>query len=116
MRRLVPVLMDLGVIDDADEAWVAAGYLPEGYKVVKETDVFGYSLEPPENFADWPQELQEALAYTQDLDTETQKYIYGLWRLQASAHHDITLRTREARRQLEEREERLRAEKTDKDH
>jgi len=44
------------------------------------------SPEPPENWEDWPEELQQAMAYTGELSAESRRYVYKLWREQALAH------------------------------
>lgn len=104
VREIGEGLVKLGLIQDAGEAEIAALYIPQaGYRVVatQETD-------PPDDFEDWPIELQQALSYARKLPQETQQYIFKLWREQASAHADIEHRRQEAERKLDEREQRLR--------
>lgn len=104
VREIGEGLVKMGLLQDAGEAEIAALYIPlEGYSVAPKTD-----CEPPENFDDWPVELQQALAYTKELPSETQQFIYKLWREQASAHANIEYRRQEAERKLDEREQRLR--------
>ena len=105
IEKINNALVKLGVIEDVREGWAAAGFLVDGYKVVKEAE---RNPEPPENFDDWPPELRQALAHTRTLTPEAQKYIYKLWLEQSSAHADIEARRQEAERKLEEREKRLR--------
>lgn len=65
--------------------------------------------EPPENFEDWPQELKEAMHYSQELSPEVQRHIYKLWREQARAHAEIEYERRRAQEHLDD----LRKIKTD---
>ena len=37
MEKIIPALLSLRLIDSPDEAWIAAGYFPDGYKVVHES-------------------------------------------------------------------------------
>ena len=75
-----------------------------GYRSVKKTDL---SADPPENYADYPPELQEALAFAGALTPAAKTLVYQLWREQARAHHDIEMIRREAERKLVEREREL---------
>jgi transcriptional regulator with XRE-family HTH domain len=107
IRRLIPALLDLGLIESEEEAWAAAGYLPEGFKIVRETRAT-YQAEPPENFADWPQELQQALSYAcTHLPPNVQRFIFGAWLEQLRPHIEVAEMTRQAEKLLQEREERI---------
>ena len=101
VKKLVETLESLGVDIDAQDGMSLADIVPEGYKLVKETEL---SADPPENYEDWPLELRQALAHTRTLPRASQEFVYRLWLEQARAHADIEERRREAERKLLERE------------
>jgi transcriptional regulator with XRE-family HTH domain len=103
VASIIEALERLGVKLDAKAAIKAAGIVPEGYALVRDEPDEPHA-EPPENWEDWPQELQDALSYTRDMPREVQTFIFQLWRQQAKAHYDIELHRREAERQLKERQ------------
>ncbi len=113
MRKIIPVLLDLGVIESEAEAWIAAGYEVDGYEVrpVKETEL---NTTPPENFEDWPLELRQALAHSKTLSRETQEYVYKLWLEDVVSHVDREARRQAATQKLIERQERIDREKLNK--
>ena len=104
VRQIGAGLAHLKLIGQAAEAEIVAGYIPEGYLVKQPEDL---AAEPPENYSDYPPELQEALAFAGALTPAAKTLVYQLWREQARAHHDIEMIRREAERKLNEREHEL---------
>lgn len=82
------------------------GELPEEFR----------DVQLPDRPEDMPPELLAAMHYSQKLDPDAQRIVYGLWLLQAKAHAYVRLdRQREqqeaarVRREREQEEEKLRA-------
>jgi len=103
VTAVIEALERLRIPIDVKAALKAADIVPEGYSLVRNGSAETHN-EPPENWADWPLELQEALSYTQEMTPEVQNFIFKLWREQARAHHDIEMSRRDAERQLQERQ------------
>lgn len=109
VRQIGEGLLALGAIENQGEAEIAAGYIPDGYHILRDEELKAARLsQAPENWDDFPPELQDALGYVGALTPAAQRLVYQLWREQAHAHHDIEMRRREAERHLCEREELLR--------
>ena len=57
--------------------------------------------QPPDNWEDYPIELQQAMAYTGQIDPAHRPFIYKLWLLQAQAHAGIANTKVEVEKEVE---------------
>ena len=105
VKKLIETLENMGVEINAQDGMRLADIVPEGYRLVKETEL---NTDPPDSYEDWPLELRQALTHTRTLPRASQEFVYKLWLEQARAHADIEERRREAERKLLEREALLR--------
>lgn len=84
IAKIADAMIELGVISSRDEAFLAAGYHVQGYKTVSHFDALNI-----EDSDIWPDELKEAMFYSQELTPEARLKVYALWRSQALAHAEI---------------------------